>query len=358
MTFIRNTWYAAAWSGDIGRKLFSRTLLNEPVLFYRREDGSIVAMRDRCPHRLVPLSMGRLVGDDVECIYHGLKFDGGGRCIANPNGSQLIPKAAAVDAYRVVERHQIVWIWMGEQALADEAQVPDLPWLADPEHFTETHGTTTLPASYLLVVDNLMDLRHTAFLHSALEPRDHALIPVKDYEENGRVWAKIFSENTPPPPFFAMKIDGRVDHWQEMLCYPPGVCAIFYGVTAPGRPRKEGLDTINISLVTPETDRSSHYLWASARDFDLDDGKLTEAVREGSAYAFANEDAPVLAAQQQAIGDRDLMEFGPVLFSNDVAAGRVRRIIERRLAEERQGGAPTCGEGNWPPGTDAALLSI
>ena len=342
MKYVRDCWYAAAWSEDIGRELFARTLLEEGVLFFRKEGGDVVAMRDRCPHRLVPLSMGRLVGDDVECIYHGLKFDCSGRCIANPNGNEAIPRAANVTAYIVAERFNIVWIWMGDPQRADPALIPQMPWLDDQVKYAEIHGTTMLPANYLLVVDNLMDLRHVAFLHQGLEPREHALIPVKDSEDTSSVWSKIFSPSSAPPPFFARKMHGPVDHWQEVVCYPPTSLVIFYGVTEVGAARSDGLETFNIQFVTPETSSTSHYLWASVRNFDLQDSNLTEGLREASSYAFANEDSPVLAAQQRAIGDRDLMECHPVLFSNDVAAVRVRRQIERLIQGEEARSGNQC----------------
>jgi vanillate O-demethylase monooxygenase subunit len=295
--------------------------------------------------------MGHLLGDDVECAYHGMKFDRAGKCIANPNGPGIIPQAAAVRAYTVCERFNVVWIWMGDPKLADPASIPDLRWLTDPTRFTQTHGTTKLPASYLLVVDNLMDLRHVVFLHQALEPREHALLPVKDSEEDGRVWARISSPASDPPPFFAMSKNlagQKVDHWQDMLCYPPGAMVIFYGVTQPGQPRELGFETFNISLVTPETAKSSHYLWASARNFDLDNAALTEGMTQASKHAFAFEDSPVLEAQQRAIGDRDLLDCSPVLFSNDVPAGRVRRLIERRLTAERAASVPQRADATAP----------
>lgn len=87
MNFVRNIWYVAAWSNEVpGGTLFHRTYLGEPILIYRKTDGTAVAMGDRCPHRFAPLHMGKLVGDAVECPYHGLVFDCSGACVANPHG--------------------------------------------------------------------------------------------------------------------------------------------------------------------------------------------------------------------------------------------------------------------------------
>ena len=87
-------------------EIVHRTLLNEPVALYRREDGGVAAIRDMCPHRQVPLSMGTLQsGDRVQCIYHGLQFGPNGKCVHNPHGSQKISDALHLPSYTVVEKH-------------------------------------------------------------------------------------------------------------------------------------------------------------------------------------------------------------------------------------------------------------
>src|SRR5438445_10352278 len=83
--FLRNAWYVAAWNHELidGRKL-ARTILERPVVMYRGESGKVVALDDRCCHRAAPLSMGRIEGDDIRCMYHGMKFDPSGKCIQIP----------------------------------------------------------------------------------------------------------------------------------------------------------------------------------------------------------------------------------------------------------------------------------
>ena len=76
--FLRNCWYVAAFDNEVGRTPMARTLLNEPVVLFRTEDGTPVALEDRCCHRALPLSMGTIVGDDIQCGYHGLTFDASG----------------------------------------------------------------------------------------------------------------------------------------------------------------------------------------------------------------------------------------------------------------------------------------
>ena len=102
--FIRNCWYVIAWDHEIvGDALFSRTVLDEPILVYRRTDGGYVALEDRCCHRLAPLSIGRREGDCVRCGYHGLKFDPSGRCIEIP-GLERVPEQAGSGPIRSPSR--------------------------------------------------------------------------------------------------------------------------------------------------------------------------------------------------------------------------------------------------------------
>ena len=104
-TYLRNAWYVAAWSDDLGEgQLIGRTILKQPIVLYRTSDGQVAALDDRCPHRFAPLHMGKIVGgNQVRCVYHGLEFDASGACVLNPHGSKHIPSRAKVRSYPVVE---------------------------------------------------------------------------------------------------------------------------------------------------------------------------------------------------------------------------------------------------------------
>ena len=102
--FLRNCWYAAAWDDEVTETPLARTILGEPVVLYRTAEGRPAALADRCCHRALPLSMGRLVGETLQCGYHGLRFDTEGRCVAVP-GQTTIPPGARVRAFPLAERH-------------------------------------------------------------------------------------------------------------------------------------------------------------------------------------------------------------------------------------------------------------
>src|SRR5438105_1020968 len=91
--FLTNCWYVAAWDYElIDGKLLARTILEKPLVLYRGDSGRVVALDNRCCHRGAKLSNGRREGDDIRCMYHGLKFDPGGKCIQIPGQDNIPPK--------------------------------------------------------------------------------------------------------------------------------------------------------------------------------------------------------------------------------------------------------------------------
>ena len=168
MKFLKNAWYVAGWGHELARdQLLGRRLFDQPVVLFRRQDGTPAAIADYCPHRFAPLSLGRLKGDAIECGYHGLQFDASGACVHNPHGTGLIPKACRVPSYPLVERHGILWIWPGEPQKAAETEVPDFSYLVAPGRKT-VFGMAPVAANYELIADNLMDASHTQYVHQDL----------------------------------------------------------------------------------------------------------------------------------------------------------------------------------------------
>jgi len=336
--FIRNIWYCAGWSEEFTRTPLAKMFLNEPVVMFRSVKGTPIALANLCPHRLVPLSMGRLIGDVLECGYHGLQFDTSGACVHNPHQSGAIPRAAQVKAYPVAERHGLVWIWMGNASLADEDLIPDYSNISDTENMREVHGTLRLEANYLLVLDNLSDLSHAAILHPNLQSRELTKADYKVLEEGERLWIKQFAPAMEVPNVWRQVkgIADRLDHWQEVRFDPPGCLVTYLWFSTPGTPRENGYLVYAPNIITPETDDTTHYFWAIVRNFNLDDENLSASFRSGAQAAFEAEDKPMLEAQQRYLGQKDLMEMGPVLLPNDSGSARARRIVDRRIKIEKE----------------------
>ena len=118
MDYVRDAWYVASWSREIKDRLIRITVMEENIVLFRSKDGIISALEDRCPHRSLPLSRGKLINDSIQCGYHGMTFGLDGKCIRIP-GQDIIPSTAFVRTYPIVEEYNIVWIWMGDKEAAD-----------------------------------------------------------------------------------------------------------------------------------------------------------------------------------------------------------------------------------------------
>ena len=114
--YLRNAWYVAAWSDGVGDgQLVPRTIMDEPIVLYRKADGSVAAIEDRCAHRFAPLQHGQDRRRRPHPVpYHGLEYDGSGACVRNPHGTKNIPPRARVKSYPAIEKHKAVWVWMGD----------------------------------------------------------------------------------------------------------------------------------------------------------------------------------------------------------------------------------------------------
>ena len=348
MTFLRNCWYVACWSHDLEGTPVARTILNQPVVLYRREDGRPVGLEDRCCHRGLPLSMGRIKGDHIECGYHGLTFDPSGTCIRVP-GQSAIPPDAQVRAFPVAEKWRAIWIWTGDPALADEAKIPDVFWLDHPD-WVAAPGYSHMKANYQLLVDNLLDLTHVTYLHARTIAADdvEALVPVTTERDGDKVRVGRWIRDIPPPPMYAAAraFDGLVDRWQWITWEAPSTVCLDIGCAdagtgAPEGDRSRGISMWSTHLITPETDTSTHYHWGFARDYKLDDESVTDLLREGGRITFT-EDVDVLEIQQQALA---ATPGAPTVDINiDNAPLQARRILEEMIAKEQVSGSRSAAE--------------
>lgn len=166
--FPKEQWYVAAFSREVTRTPLQRRCLGLPIVLYRTEAGKPVALFDRCPHRGMPLSMGKCVGDRLQCVYHGMEFGSDGVCAHVPTGGP-IPSTMRVDAFPVVERWDWIWIWTGAPERADPALIPDHDELklTAADYKSEAGIVIDTDCNFLVAVENLSDLSHLPFLHGA-----------------------------------------------------------------------------------------------------------------------------------------------------------------------------------------------
>lgn len=340
-TFPLNAWYVAAWNHEVGRQEpLARTVCNLPLALWRKSDDTIAVLEDACWHRLLPLSMGQLDGDDIVCRYHGLAFGGDGQCTRMPSQDKLNP-SACVRSFPVVERHRFVWVWPGDPALADPALVPDMHWNDDPEW--EGDGQTMFAkCDYRLFVDNLMDLTHESFVHATSIGNKHvAEAPMKTTHDDRTVTSTRWMLDIDAPPFWRAQLGkpGNVDRWQVIQFEAPCTIVLDVGVALAGTgasegDRSQGVNGRVLNTITPETGTTCMYFWSLVRNYRLRDQALTTQLREANAKIFV-EDQVVVEAQQRRIDQNPDHALNNL--NIDAGATWARRITNDMIAKE----APT-----------------
>ena len=161
---IRNAWYVVAEHAAIGRDLTSIKVLGNPLVIYRTEAGDPVVLDDRCAHRRFPLSKSKLIGNTIQCGYHGFTYEASGRCVWAP-GLPVKP-GFGVRKYTCAQKGPWLWAWMGDPDRADPAAIP-MPTLDADETWRSGTGYKHNPGNYMLLIENLLDLTHLHFLHGA-----------------------------------------------------------------------------------------------------------------------------------------------------------------------------------------------
>lgn len=349
--FIKNCWYVAAWDIEVATEgMLARTLLDEPVVLYRDTRGRVVALEDRCCHRAAPLSLGRKEGDCLRCMYHGMKFDPTGACVEIP-GQDTIPAKACVRTYPVVERDRLVWIWMGEPSQASGDEIADFFWHASPD-WRMKPGYLHYQANYKLIVDNLLDFSHLAFVHPTTLGTQSAaeLKPsiARDTQGNGMLTISRWYLDDEMPNLHkrVAKFEGKVDRWQVYQWSPPALLRMDAGSAPTGTGAPEGvrvpqaLQFRHTSIQTPETETTSHYWFCQARNFELDNEALTEQIFADVLVAF-EEDRRMIEGQQKVM--TQLPGRATIPIAADAGLNQARWLLDRmakaEAAASAEGGA-------------------
>lgn len=334
-TFLRNAWYVGAWSRELQNKPFARTLLNEPIVMYRRPDASPAALENRCPHRFAPLDSGRVMDDgSLQCGYHGLKFNAQGICIENPMGKGKIPSRAKVKSYPVVERHEMLWIWMGDPSACDPAAIPDFSYLSSDTLDEANIGNHMhVQANYQLVIDNLLDLTHVGILHEGSLGNGSMLAGQLELIEAGSsLFANLWMPNTEAPPYLRGR-GALVDQWLDMRWTCPSSLSLNIGGHPAGTAVQRPSSFNAIHILTPETEHSTHYFYGTHGRLNPED--TIEEMRTLQTRAFYEEDLPMIEKCAAMMGPtKDFWESNPILLESDAAAIRARRVLAQAIAQE------------------------
>ncbi|MEW9920612.1 Rieske 2Fe-2S domain-containing protein [Marimonas sp. MJW-29] len=336
--FLKNAWYVAAWGHEVTRTLRQVVVLGEKICLFRARDGEVIALEDACPHRKLPLSQGRIKDDTVECGYHGLTFDCAGRCVWAPGGGR-IPSAARVRPYPVHEKYGLVWIWMGNAAIADVDDIIDIPNFGDPGWGLNTGDAMDLKCNYLFMCDNLLDPSHVAWVHqSSFGTSATKDTPLRVTRTDEGVIVHRWMMDHEPAPFYKKIVPfrGNCDRLQHYEVRYPGhalIRAIFTpaGTGGPDGPLHDDtfiMDSYN--FMTPVSDSETRYYWFQLRNIRPEDEELSRMMSEDVRKAF-EEDRAVLDQVQIGMSEKTSPHID---LSIDAGPLRFRRQLEAMIAEE------------------------
>jgi vanillate O-demethylase monooxygenase subunit len=331
----RNQWYVAGFESQVSAAhMLVRTICGEPLVLYRNPDGRPVALLDRCWHRLVPLSLGELTERGIRCGYHGVEFGHDGACVRIP-GVTRVPRGAGVRRFEACDHDGYTWVWIGDEP-ANRQRLPSLPWHEDAT-LARSIGDRSVACDFRLLVDNLMDASHLAFVHKgSLADPDLLEVAPQVHVDDDTLELRRWIPNYHPSPFYR-RIFGSDEpcvRWQHTRFMLPGI------VVNEGRIAREGSVTCwpeanagrggyFINVLTPATSTTCHYFFSYVRNWEVADEELTHTL-SAQLRRIIDEDVVMVEAQQSAL--QVTPDLAPVFLGVDVGVRHARRMLEARSA--------------------------
>jgi vanillate O-demethylase monooxygenase subunit len=339
MTFVRNAWYVAAWSGDIAcEQVVGMHILDEPLVIWRNAAGRVSAFEDRCVHRLAPLSLGRCEGEKLRCLYHGLQFDCTGRVVGIP-GRDRVAGNLRVRSYPVVEKHDWVWVWMGEMD-ADERLIPPVFSVNRPEYggWLKGHAHIDYDVESFLVTDNIADISHVPFLHRH-DPELDAIFKINPatftrHERSVRTewWMEM--------PRSPEAMEDRISQYARTDFHLPGVLITqdkYFPLGTEGAlngeaPTLDGEVAVSSHMITPMTKRSTRNFFSATWPRDYNYFVRDDVALMNYFLSVFAEDKKMLEAQQKNLDSKPGWRF--ISIATDRGIVLFNQLFDQQLREE------------------------
>jgi phenylpropionate dioxygenase-like ring-hydroxylating dioxygenase large terminal subunit len=193
---IRNQWYVVLESKEVGRKPIGVQRMGEKLVFWRDTAGYVYCALDRCPHRGVALSGGKVENDHLHCPFHGFEYDEHGRCVlipANGRGGH-IPQSLHLQKYPTFEAHNFIWIWWG--GVPPDNLAPPIFFDNLDDSFAYSSTPDFWKAHYSRVIENQLDVAHLPFVHHNTIGRGNSTVvdgPVVRWEGDMKLYTYVFN---------------------------------------------------------------------------------------------------------------------------------------------------------------------
>jgi vanillate O-demethylase monooxygenase subunit len=340
-TFAMNHWYIAAWSSEVVEsKPFERRIVGKRIVFYRKQDGTPVALDGLCSHRQFPLALSDVVNDQIVCKYHGFTFGADGACTKIPTQT-AIPKTSNLTSYPLVEKWKWIWIWPGDPALADVSKIPDHHEISllDPAFETVQCFAVDLKGRYELLHENLLDLSHLSYLHSdQMGIEEIALTPVEIEEHKNFLRNRRLIRNVPLNPVYVKMsgYTGNVDRSVDIDYYYPSLHVSLERWDEAGHALEDDRVVAKMKIyhgVTPATETTTTYFAAVSRTYALGSEEVNEMTISGLREVVRQDELAIEAIEKVlASGDARRPD---VLAKGDVVAMRGRRLLENIIRQEK-----------------------
>lgn len=330
---IRNQWYVACLAAEVTRTPLRRTILEQDIVLYRKQDGEAVALQNRCAHRSYPLHLGGLNEDRIVCGYHGFEYDPEGRC-------QLIPAlgvsrpAIRVQRYPTREIGPFIWIWTGDADASNTDRLVEQPWF-EGSAWRYRSGYYYMKANYLGMKENVRDLSHLPFVHSFARGQTHLLKERCEVDVlPDRVCTRMSMENFPVgrTENDIMQFEGPVTEYSHGTSRTPAMEYAKVTHTDSSAPPKIATRYI-VHCTTPETSTTTHYYWAISRDFGLTSTELDKEIDAIASTAF-REDIDTLEEIERLIERDNRPDFREKIVSTDAGGIQAMRLLARMAAED------------------------
>ncbi|MCK0175390.1 aromatic ring-hydroxylating dioxygenase subunit alpha [Mycolicibacterium sp. F2034L] len=276
----QHVWFVVARSQDILTPQ-SATLLDTNLVVFRDSTGAARVTDRRCIHRGANLADGKVVGDNIQCPYHGWQFDGStGACARIPSlpADGRIPPKAAIKSYPVIERFGHVWTCLGDPVF----DLPDPPEIADLDLDWRSAEPIHADCGFMAATENFRDMAHFPFVHEPSMGEVNPVVTDLEVKRDGReVWASYYYEQVPSAEFSAVG-----DAWMHYHSYAPGIATILYDF-GPETGKRYLVD-----FPSPVSYDKCIIFWGVATDRDFKGGTADEILAVET--MVFNEDTPVL----------------------------------------------------------------